>query len=367
MLATRSRFERCNVAWIVADRRGRSGHDIISVSIPLSIPLRYFIGLHGNFSIHDRTALASNRRKSVVFQVAKDIEWPILFTHARTIGLPYRRGLFPRCGTLILLSSLIGLACTSAAASEPLKRGEPSVISEPPISEQQISEQQARESVQWLVNAAIKYVPAVFNGEKNWGDTRRVWAGVRTRLDGLKLKTHRRYRELDHGRWIQYEIVLPKVASPPSPLVMVHRVTRTENSRWRIDATTETPMHFTARVQRWNYGVKLYSVTVSGKMRVRLNLVSTIGFDVDYLQLPPVLVVDPIIEKANLELVGFEVERVSHIGGDAAEAWGEMMQELIVERFVEKQNDKIVMKLNKAIDKHRDELRFGWQNMVKSR
>ncbi|TWU45399.1 hypothetical protein Q31b_05710 [Novipirellula aureliae] len=279
--------------------------------------------------------------------------------------MPYQRCLLPHRAALLLLSLLIGLTCTSARASEPVESDEPIAI-----SGHEISEQQARESVQWLATTAMKYIPSVFKGDKDWGDTRRVWAGVKTRLDGFKLKTHRRYRELDHGRWIQYEIVLPKGSSPKSLFTTVHRVTRTEDAqtkdtRWRIDATTETPMHFTARVQRWNYGVKLYSVTVSGKMRVRLNLVSTIGFHVDYLQIPPVLVVDPNIENAKLKLVSFEVDRVSHVGGDMAEAWGEVMQEVIVERFVEKQNDNIVTKLNKAIDKHRDDLRFGWQNIVK--
>jgi hypothetical protein len=60
-----------------------------------------------------------------------------------------------------------------------------------------------------------------------------------------------------------------------------------------------------------------------------------------------------------LSLEGFEVERVSRIGGDAAEQWGEVMQEILVERLVRKQNDKLVEKLNRAIDKERAELRFS--------
>ncbi|TWT81853.1 hypothetical protein CA13_33060 [Planctomycetes bacterium CA13] len=245
---------------------------------------------------------------------------------------------------------LLVFVATFVALSSPTDSAEPLAI----------SESQARDSVQWLATIAMREVPRKYQGDKDWGETKQVWAGVRTRLDGFKIKTHRRYRELEHGRWIQYEIQLPPVNSPTAAKTVVHAVTRSEEDRWKIASTTETPLTFTARIQRWNYGVKWYSVTVSGRLTVSLRLGSSIGFAADYLEVPPALVIDPKVETAELSLVRFEVDRVSHIGGDAAEAWGEVMQEVIVERFVNKQNVRIVSKLNKAIGKNRDDLRFSW-------
>ncbi len=65
------------------------------------------------------------------------------------------------------------------------------------------------------------------------------------------------------------------------------------------------------------------------------------------------------LSSLHLSLERFEVERVSHIGGDVAEQWGEVMQEILVERFVRKQNDNLVAKLNRSIEKERDDLRFS--------
>jgi hypothetical protein len=55
----------------------------------------------------------------------------------------------------------------------------------------------------------------------------------------------------------------------------------------------------------------------------------------------------------------FEVERVSRIGGDVAEGWGEVVQEVIVETYLKQLNKRLVAKLNKAIDKERDDIKIS--------
>jgi hypothetical protein len=241
----------------------------------------------------------------------------------------------------------------------------PSVTqSHEPLNSIAVTDQQAKESVQWLADLALKKLPATIDGDKDWGETKRVWSGVDVKADGWKLKTHRRYREVEHGRWIRYQVQLPDPALGQAVAVEIHRVLPApagaeDQARWRIESSILAPLRFTARIQFWNLGVRVYSVTVSGQMRVRLSSVASISFFADYSEVPPALVLDPRIEQAHLSLEGFEVERVSRIGGDAAEQWGEVMQEILVERLVRKQNDKLVEKLNRAIDKERAELRFS--------
>lgn len=223
---------------------------------------------------------------------------------------------------------------------------------------------QAKASVEWLVDRAIGQMPRTIDGDKDWGETKRIWAGVKMKFDGGKLKTHRRWKEVEQGRWIKYEITLPPSSAERGFDVVIDRVNpivdpATGDSRWRIESTTTAPMKFTARVQRWNLGVKLFSVTVSGVMEVRFRSTATIGLYADYARIPPDLVLDPRIESASLSLERFEVERVSHVGGDAAEAWGEVLQEVFLERFIKRQDDRLVEKLNRSIDKQRSELRLS--------
>lgn len=236
--------------------------------------------------------------------------------------------------------------------------------SQPRVDAIHLSDEQARRSVQWLASVALRKLPESIDGDKGWGDTKRVWSGVDIKRDGWKLKTHRRYREVEHGRWVQYEVTFPPADSPKSPTVLIHQVAPTHDEatgqmRWRIDSSIVAPMKFTARIQRWNLGVRLFSITVRGEMRVRLSTSSTMAFFADYSEVPPALVIDPRVQQAFLELERFEVDRVSHVGGDVAEEWGDLMEELLVERLVRKQNDRLVQKLNRSIEKERDDLRFS--------
>lgn len=153
-------------------------------------------------------------------------------------------------------------------------------------------------------------------------------------------------------------------------MAKIHRVTKAgdlrtgesqhqSNTHWQIESSVETPMDFTARIERWNLGVKWYSISVKGKMKVRLDSTTSLAFLADYSEVPPALIIDPEIQKAELHLREFEVDRVSKIGGDAAEQWGELMEKVVRNVFLKRQNEKLTSKLNKSIAKHKDDLRLS--------
>jgi hypothetical protein len=224
----------------------------------------------------------------------------------------------------------------------------------------QVTSDQAKDSIQWLATKASKHIPRTINGDKNWGDTKRVWAGVRMRMDGFKLRTNRRHRELEQGRWVKYAVTLPDVP----PAIKITDVspkidTSTGEQSWTITSSVVSPMEFEARVQRWNLGVKLFSVTVRGQARIRLNSTLSVGFHANYGEIPPGLVIVPSVQKAELVMEHFEVDRVSKIGGDVAEQWGELLEDILIERLVKRQNEKLVGKLNKSIDKERADLKLS--------
>ncbi len=216
-------------------------------------------------------------------------------------------------------------------------------------------------------------MPRTIDGDKDWGKRKRVWAGVKFRFDDGKLDTHRRFRQVEHGRWVRYELQLPAQGASNEATATIHDVQFRENDetgarRWQVESTMVAPLKFEAQIQRWNLGVKLFSVTIEGRMRLRMKSSALIGFETDYTEIPPALVFDPQVEQARIALESFEIDRVSHIGGDVAEGWGEIVQEVIVETYVNQLNKQLVQKLNRAIDKERSDLRlstaewFRWKN-----
>ena len=247
-----------------------------------------------------------------------------------------------------------------------------------------ISESQARSSVQWLAELAIRHAPRTYDADKNWGDTKEIFSGIKFDPKGLRLRPSRRTKEVRHGRWIKYELLLPEPkpgagkTHPDGLVATVHRVSKSgdisldspfsdqSNTHWRIDSSVETPMTFTARVERWNRGVQIYSISFKGKMRVRLDSTTSLAFHADYAEVPPAFVINPKVIKSELHLKEFEVDRVSKIGGDVAEEWGEMIEKVVREVFLAKQNEKLTGKLNKSIDKHRDDLRLSMSDWLKT-
>ncbi len=284
--------------------------------------------------------------------------------------------------------SLSGMPCDAQAPGALIERGRgnqprlsesldhPPTVNRPaatnaqPVSPDrdviQVGPADAKSSVQWLADLAVRKIPKTFDGDKDWGNVKKIWAGVKVRRDGFRLKTNRRFRDVNHGRWIRYELSLVDTL-PAVPTVTIEQVTSLSSSTdshgsddgWQIQSTLSAPMRFTARIERWNYGLQWYSVSVSGHLRIRLRSSATIRFTADYTQIPPALVIDPYIEQAEISLDDFEVERISKIGGDVAEAWGEIIQTVIRERIRRKENASLAEKMNRAITKHRDDLRLS--------
>lgn len=250
-----------------------------------------------------------------------------------------------------------------------------------------VTDEQARDSVQWLGEKFIAAAPRTFRGDDQWGETKRVWSGVEVDRDGWKLHTRRRHRELRHGRWVRYEITVPEPAgspagTPTSPLVIesVSPVLATaENSgataglnadaeasvdRWRVKSRLQTPATFAVRVERWNLGVKLMSVEISGSFVMTLQLDTTLALLHDLSEVPPAIQLDVRVEQANLAITAFEVRRISKLGGDAAEELGNLADDVILKRWLRKENERLAQRLNDAIDKKRGDLRWSWSDWI---
>lgn len=233
-----------------------------------------------------------------------------------------------------------------------------------------ISPAQARQSFQWLAELAVDQLPRTIEGDKGWGETKKVWAGVSIRRDGLRLKTHRKFRELRHGRWARYQLILPARSLAPArrPLeIAIAKAELTPKHRWQISTVLTVPMQFETRLERWNLGFQWYSIAVRGDLRVRLETDASIGLYADYSEVPPALTVDPHVDAAKLVLERFEVDRISKVGGDFAEGVGEIVEEVIEETWLKRENERLVEKLNQKIDKKRAELRWSlWDFLSKA-
>ncbi|WP_160149772.1 hypothetical protein [Roseiconus lacunae] len=260
---------------------------------------------------------------------------------------------------------VVGMRFDSLAASPPMASA---MSNDQPF----MSAEQARQTVQELIDSSLQYCPRAYEGDKHWGDTKKVWAGIRVGREGLRITTHRRWKEVKHGLQTKYEVSLPGDPNAAPPIyVQVHSVTPNRPldgglcHGWKIHTDLIAPLDFKARIERWTRGLQFYSVEVTGKVKLGLKLVGRLDAYPDYGELPPAVIIDPSVEKADLTLMALDVDRVSKLGGEVAEQWGELVEKITRAVLLDDFNERLPDKLNRAIDKKRDRLRLSITDWIR--
>lgn len=218
-----------------------------------------------------------------------------------------------------------------------------------------------------LANLPREYVNA-----KHWGMTTRRWNGVDVSLDGLRVKTHRRWKDVNHGTWTQYRAWL---IDPERELEMrlANLRSATNSQGAALDITLEARLGATGRLSEWNHGLQLYSFHADAEGRVRLQLSCEFAVTLDATHVPPDFRLVPRVTQAKLDLPEFRLQRISSADGPLVHKLGDRLRD-DVEREVNERQQAIVDKLNRALDKNRDKLRFsahdlfaeGWAKLFPS-
>lgn len=86
------------------------------------------------------------------------------------------------------------------------------------------------------------------------------------------------------------------------------------------------------------------------------------GFDTNF---SPEVTLQPTITDADLQLVDFELHRLSQINGSVAEELGDGLHK-ILQKEIDDRRGKIVEKANRAIAKNEDDLRLSLQDVASS-
>lgn len=250
----------------------------------------------------------------------------------------------------MLAMMLASLAHADSPPVSPTPRQDPLAMLPP---------EEAQRVLQWAADWVRQTLPATYRGDKDWGKQTRLYAGVRLTKHEGSLSTKRRWVEVGHGRWIKYDIDLHDPSSPDRLNIQITRAEIGPDQRIRFEAQIDTRVDLHIQQERWNLGTRLFSVSVKGEAALRMLVVGDVGFAFDLTRIPPDVVADPNIRSTELSLISLKVDRISKIGGEVAEAFGDVAERIIRDEYLPKQQAKITARLNRQIDRRRDQFRFG--------
>ncbi|XZE19308.1 hypothetical protein SH449x_004625 [Pirellulaceae bacterium SH449] len=226
----------------------------------------------------------------------------------------------------------------------------PERLADVPISVDKTEQEELAAWVRWL---CLKNLPPHYEDLRKWDQSKEIVSGLNIRWEDGKLRTNRRHKTVKHGTWQRHII---DFIDPQSHLSLsFDQIDFSKPGQIRIVMQLSVPLALYSQLKQYQRGFKWYSISVMADATVAMQIDCRIKIHVNPTKLPPDVRFEPIIDRANMTLKHFEVHRISHVGGDAAELMGKQLRGLLDKKLAE-YDDKLVEKMNAQIDKQKDRL-----------
>jgi hypothetical protein len=217
---------------------------------------------------------------------------------------------------------------------------------------------------EWITDVVRQQLPHEYEKRKNWGHTARSFDGVSIRVEDGKIKTHRKYKQKNDGEWQHYRVTLK---DPEEKFdIKLANIHKRKDGRVGLEITAVASLEVFARQSLWQHGVQLYSISAEADARVRLWADVAVATHVNLARFPPDVSLNPEILAAKLEIPDFRMRRLGQFDGPLVRSLSHATREALEEKLAD-DNDKLVAKLNHAIDKKEKKLKLSLADIMKSK
>lgn len=201
---------------------------------------------------------------------------------------------------------------------------------------------------------ALVLLPPKFDDEDGWGDEKKIQSGLDIDFDDGKIKTHRRWKSVNHGSWIRASGSLVEPEKTMTLKIFRRAGADATEQIYRIQLLARANVSGTQ--QQWNHGVMFWSVTADAEADIQIDVNLKVRTDVVAKEGGgSSLQIQPEVTHAVMRLNGFSLKRISHVRGSMAREFGEAFEGL-VKLAVDRQNKKLPSQINKALAKQKDKL-----------
>ena len=203
-------------------------------------------------------------------------------------------------------------------------------------------------------------LPREYENTKHWGQTKPRWDGLHVSLDGLRIKTKRKWQEVNHGTWTRYKATLVD----PERQLQIHsgNMRQTEDQRVAFDLTVDAQLALSGRLSEWQLGVQLYSFSAEADATVRLTLTCETKLVFDTARFPPDVLLVPRVTNAELDLREFHLHRISEADGPLVRKLSHGLQDVLQDEINDRRQ-QLVDKINRTISKHSGKLRLSLHDL----
>lgn len=209
----------------------------------------------------------------------------------------------------------------------------------------------------FIQDIALIAIPAEFHDDKKWGNTVRVQSGLDVRLDGARVRTNRRWKDVKHGLWQKYHVQL---IDPERRLnLRIANVVKSPGKPYQFDVVCSARLRTEARWQDWQLGIPVLRISAESVADVTLKARCELAVEFDHTTFPPAVQLRPTVRSADVRLGKFQVRRVSHMKGRVAEQLSGSIK-AVLRRELARRRERLPTKINKKLQRKEDELRVSF-------
>jgi hypothetical protein len=217
---------------------------------------------------------------------------------------------------------------------------------------------------EWISGLVREHLPDQYEKSKNWGHTTRTLDGLSIKLEGGRLKTHRKYKQANDGKWQAYRVDL--VDPEKTFEIRVANLRQLDDGRVGLQITAETSLRAHGRQAQWEHGIQLYSLSAEADARVRLTAETAVAAQLDPTRFPPDVYLRPEVTAAKVQILAFKLRRVSDLDGPLVRALSHAVREELEAKLAE-DNAKLVARLNRAIDRKEPKLKLSLAELIEKK
>jgi hypothetical protein len=262
---------------------------------------------------------------------------------------------------LLVTRGLLSLLSAGEPVQDAGRRPAATQDAQPPVSD---SFTPSPEFQDWVTGLVREQLPADYEKRKNWGHTAKAFDGVSIRLEGGRLKTHRKFKDANDGQWQMYRIKLKDPAEKFD--IRVSNIRKLAEGKVGLDLAADAAVEVFGRQSLWQHGVQLYSVSAEADARVRLWASVEVATTLDPTRLPPDVYLKPDVTAARFEIPDLRMRRIGELQGPLVRSLSHAIREALEEKLAD-DNEKIVARLNRAIDKQEPKLKLSLADLMKTR
>ena len=207
-----------------------------------------------------------------------------------------------------------------------------------------------------LTRLVLENIPHEFEDTKDWGRQVERWDGVKFQREGLKIETKRRKKLVNDGTWTRYSVQLRDPKEKFS--IQIKNMRESTQNKFTLEVHFVSELSLAARHSKWLRGVQLFTVSAEGFASLRLVVSVDLEITPVSLKIPPDFIVSPVVKKADIELDEFRIDRIAKVGGEVSQQITKAIRSELEEK-IEKKEPKLVLRMNKEINKNRDDLRIS--------